>query len=338
VNSSSPSLILAGQLSRMTLILPNDQLYEDVPGGNVLYAAVGAAVWEPSPPPGLIARVGADFPAEWLAAIERHGFDRRGVRVLTEPADVRQFIAYTAGFARSTEEPVVHFARLEQPFPRELLGYQDRADLDSRTRLLPTSLRQGDLPPDYLEANAAHLCPLDYLTHTVLPAVLRQAEVRTVTLDPSPGYMNPTYWNDLPALVTGLTAFLPAEADLRRLFQGRTQDLWEMAEALAAYGCDFVVVRRVEGGYLLYDRGSGARWEAPPYPSRLVDPTGSSDAFGGGFLAGYRRSYDPLQALLHGAISASLVSEGVSPFYALDVLPGLPQARLLALQEATRQV
>jgi hypothetical protein len=31
------------------------------------------------------------------------------------------------------------------------------------------------------------------------------AEFTTVTLDPSPGYMNPTYWDDIPAMITGLT-------------------------------------------------------------------------------------------------------------------------------------
>ena len=52
---------------------------------------------------------------------------------------------------------------------------------------------------------AAHTVPLDYLTHTLLPAVLRQAEFTTITLDPSPGYINPTYWNEVPALLTGLS-------------------------------------------------------------------------------------------------------------------------------------
>ena len=120
------------------------------------------------------------------------------------------------------------------PFPRELLGYRNPASqIDSRTKLLPNTIRQADIPPDFLDASAAHICPLDYLTHTLLPAVLRQAEFTTVTLDPSPGYMNPTYWNEVPALLTGLTAFLPSEEELCSLFQGKSDDLWEMAEAIA---------------------------------------------------------------------------------------------------------
>ena len=336
---ASPRFFIAGKLNREFLILPSDQLVLDQPGGNVLYAGVGLAIWEPSPPPGIVARVGEDYPQEWLDTSARRGLDIRGVRVLPHAIDVRSFTAFTTRSSRSVEDPVTHFARLGLPFPKSLLGYRGLASpLDSRTQLLNTSLRQGDIPVDYLDASAAHLCPVDYLTHSLLPAVLRQAEFTTVTLDPSPGYMNPTFWDEVPALLTGLTAFLPSEEELRALFQGRSTDLWEMAQALAAYGVEIIVIKRGEGGQLLYDATSRSCWEVTAYPSRLVDPIGAGDAFCGGFLAGYRRSYDPLEAVLYGNISASLVVEGSGPFYALDALPGLAQARLEALRQAVRKI
>ncbi|HEX7973567.1 MAG TPA: carbohydrate kinase family protein [Anaerolineales bacterium] len=336
---SSPRYLFAGQLNREYVILPSGEPRLDVAGGNVLYAAVGLAVWEPQPPPGLIARVGEDYPREWLDDFTRHGLDIRGVRVLPNAVDVRTFYAYADHYTRLRDDPVAHFARLGLPFPKTLLGYRSPTTmLDSRIQLLATSLRQGDIPPDFLDASAAHLCPLDYLTHSVLPAVLRQAEFTTVTLDPSPGYMNPTYWGDLPALITGLTAFLPSEEEVRSLFQGRSSDLWEMAEALSAYGCEIIVIKRGERGQLLYDAASHTRWEVSPYAARFIDPTGAGDAFCGGFMVGYRRTFEPLQAVLHGNISASLVVEGPTPFYALDALPGLAQARLDALQQSVRRV
>jgi len=70
----------------------------------------------------------------------------------------------------------------------------------------------------------------------------------------------------------------------------------------------------------------------------VVDPTGIGDAFCGGFLAGFRHTYDPLQAVLHGNISASMVIEGHGPFYALEALPGLAQARLEALRQSVRKL
>ena len=86
---------------------------------------------------------------------------------------------------------------------------------------------------------------------------------------------------------------------------------------MAAFGCEMVVIRRGEGGQLVYDGARRARWEVPAYPVRVVSPTGAGDAFCGGFLAGYRETYDALEAALCGNISASLVVEGSGPFYAL---------------------
>ncbi len=336
---STPRFLVAGQLSRDYAILPNGRALVDVPGGNALYATVGLAIWEPDPAPGLVARVGEDYPQEWLEQFSRRGIDTRGVRVLPEAMDLRNFYVYMDRSTRLVEDPVAHFARIGQPFPKALLGFRvPGSRIDSRTQLLPASLRQGDLPDDFLNASAAHLCPLDYLTHTLLPAVMRQAGFTTITLDPSPGTMSATLWDDIPALLTGLTAFLPSEEKMRALFHGRSTDLWQMVEALAAYGCDFVVVKRGERGQYLYDAATRSRWEIAAYPARVVDPTGAGDAFCGGFLAGYRRTYDPLQAILHGNVSASLVVEGSGPFYALDALPGLVQARLEALREAVRKV
>jgi sugar/nucleoside kinase (ribokinase family) len=335
----TPKFIFVGKLQRDYFITADEKPVLDVLGGNLGYAAVGFKLWEESPPPGLMARVGEDYPYEWLADMERRGFDIRGITILAEAVDVRNFYVYTDKATRITGDPVPHFARLGEPFPKALLGYRDDSNaLDSKTNLTPVSLRQGDIPEDYMDANAAHLCPVDYLTHSLLPATFRQAGFTTVTLDPAPGYMNPTFFNDVPAIVTGLTAFMPSEEELRALFQGRSDDLWEMAEALAVYGCEFIVVKRGERGQLLYDAASKSRWEIPAYPATLVNPTGVGDAFCAGFLAGYRQSYDPVEAVLYGNISAAIVTEGYGPFFALDVLPGLPQARLESLRQSVRKL
>lgn len=339
MEASLPRYLIAGRLTRDFVIFPDGSVLLDVPGGNVLYAAVGLAVWEPDPPPGVVARVGEDYPHEWLQKYIAHGLDLRGVRVVSEAIDARSFLAFSDRITLSGEEPVVHFARQGLPFPRALLGYRNKRDqLDSRTRLLPTSLRQGDIPPDFLDATAAHLCPLDYLTHSMLPAILRQRQFTTVTLDPSPGYMNPTFFDDVPALLTGLTAFLPSEEEALALYQGRSSNLFEIAEALANYGCELIVIKRGARGQILYDASSRTHWEVPPYPARLSNPIGAGDAFCGGFLAGFRRTYDPLEAVLFGNVSASLAVEGNDPAYAMDVLPGLPEARREALKLSVRKV
>lgn len=340
MSAASLTDIIAGELRSDYAILPDGRLILDVPGGNLIYAAVGMAVWKPEMMPGLVARVGEDYPREWLEGFASMGFDTRGIRILPEAIDLRSFYVYSDLTKRIYDDPVAQFARLNQPLPRSLVNYRVRAEniVDSRTKLTVNSLRQADIPEEYLDANAAHICPVDFLTHTMLPAVLRQAGLTTVTLDPSAGTMTPTFWNDIPALLTGLTAFLPSEEEMRKLFHGRNTDLWEMAEALSSYGCEFVVIKRGESGQFLYDSVTHARWEIPAYPVRVVDPTGAGDAFCGGFLYGYRRTYEPLQAALFGAISASMVIEGSGAFYAMEALPGLAQARLDALREKVHRI
>lgn len=333
-----PRAIFIGLLQRAFLILPSGKAFLDIPDGNLLYASVGWLLWQPDSSPGLVARVGEDYPQAWLEMFHQRGLDTRGITVLPEAVDVRHFCAYTSRTTRVTDDPVSHFARLKLPFPKMLLGYHPPSKIDSRTRLSATSIRLGDVPDLYLDAGAAHLCPVDYLTHSLLPALLRQSQISTITLDPAAGYMNPTYFNLVPALVTGLSAFMPSEEELRFLFQGRSNDLWEMMEALAAYGCDLIVVKRGEGGQALLDAAAHKRWEIPAYPARLVDPSGAGDAFCGGFLAGYCSTYDPLEAALTGNIAASLAIEGSGPFYALDALPGLAQARLEAVRQGVRMV
>ncbi len=331
---SQPPLryIIAGSLSRDFIMTPSGQPVLDIPGGNALYAAAGMAIWENGI--GLLARAGSDYPPQWLDQIRRHKLDTRGIHLLSEPADIRRFTAFTPTGETQPDNPVAQFARLGMPYPKELLGYSEStSQLDSRTRLSPLSIRLNDIPSDYLDAGAAHLCPMDYLTHTLLPPSMRQGHITTITLDPSFGYMNPVFWNDIPAILNGLTAFLVSEDKLCNLFEGRTENLWEMTETLAGYGCSLIVVKRGPRGQLLYDGESHHRWVIPAYPAKLCDPTGAGDAFCGGFLAGWRNTYDPLKACLYGNISASITIEGAGFAFAMDAMPGLAEARMQALAE-----
>jgi hypothetical protein len=328
--------LIAGRLCRNYVITPQGKTLFDVPGGSLFHAAAGMGIWESGI--GLVGRVGEDYPQEWLEQVSVQGFDVRGVRILPEAVDLRHFIAYNENNAASTDNPVSHFSRLELPFPKSLLGYTPPSfQLDSRNRLKPLTLRQNDIPSDYFDATAAHLCPLDYLSHTLLPSIFRQGNINTITLDPGENYMDPAFWDDIPVLVNGISAFLCSEDKLAALFQGRSSDPWEMAETLSSYGCEIVVIKRGSRGQYLYDGSSRARWIIPAYPVQMLDPTGAGDAFCGGFLAGFRSSYDPLHAALTGSVSAGMVIEGTNPFHALDALPGLAKARMSSLRETVRK-
>ncbi len=331
-----PTFIIAGRLRRDYLLPPEGTPLVDVPGGNLLYAAGGLGVWEGGI--GLLARAGEDYPQEWLRSFEKRGWDVRGIHVLPGAMDLRYFRAWTDLQHVESTNPVAHFARLGLLFPKSLLGYQPPSESeDDRKTPRPTSPRPADIPPDYLNAQVAHICGMDYATTSRLLSTFRQANIQTLTVDPAAAYMNSTAFDDVRTLFHGLTALLVSEEKLRGLFWGRTDDLWQMAEATGKWGCEFVVIKRGARGQLLYDSTPKKRWEIPAYPARVYNLMGAGDSFCGGFAAGYKKTYDALQGALHGSVSASLTIEGCGAFHALEALPGLAQARLESLEAAVRE-
>jgi len=334
-----PTFVIAGKLNREYILPPSGQPLLDSPGGSLLYAAGGLAVWDSNM--GLIGRVGEDYPRQWVRNLEERGFDTGGIRTLRElqNVDLRTFIAFTDSNERSYSNAVSHFARRQLSFPKSLLGYQvpDESRKDTREPD-PVSPAALDVPKDYWDVRYVHLCPFDFVSQSQMVNLFRGGSNQTVSLDPAPGYMSPTFWRDLRLVLQGVTVFQPSEAELRALFWGETNDLWEMARKVSEYGPQIIVIKRGSHGQMVYDVPGNHRYEIPAYASRLVDPTGAGDAFCGGFLAGFQKTNDPLMSTLYGSVSASLKIEGSGPFYELGVLPGLAEARLHALKEMAREM
>jgi len=330
--------LVLGQLNREFLITPDQKVHPDQLGGNLLYAAEGVGLWlDENEKLGLVARVGEDFPREWLERIVARGYDIEGIKVLPEEIDLRFFRAYSDLRTYSDEDPVGHFARLGFSMPRLLLGYSRPKRITSLHQVTLQSLRQSDLPESYQAIKAAHLCSLDFISHTLVPAALRQYGTEIITLDPG-RYMYKEYLEEIKSIVIGLTAFLPSEEELSELFKGQTTDLREMMEEVASWGCDIVVVKRAWQGQLLYDRNDKCCYQVPAYPSKMVDPTGAGDVFGGGFLVGLSKTGSPLQAVMYGNVAASFAVEGSGAFYTQGALPGLQKARLESIRETVREI
>lgn len=337
--NSKPILrfLIAGRFSQDTILLPNGASLIDIPGGSALYAAAGLAIWEKGI--GLLGRVGENYPLEWLEKITKIGFDKRGVQIPPVSIDLRNFYAYPDLDTRETNNTVSHFARMGLKFPKSLLGYNSHINsIDSQNRSAITTLLIKDIPEDYYDANALHICPMDYLSHQQLSYLLNCGNISTITIDPNTEYMTPLFWEEVHSLIKGFTAFLSSEEKLLALYCGRSNDLWEMAEELTDHRCDMLVIKRGARGQYLYVPANHSRWMIPAYPVSVVDPTGAGDAFCGGFLAGYHRIYDPLESVLYGNISASFTVEGSGPFYTSDTLPKLADARLENLREMIRRI
>ncbi len=334
-----PAFVIVGKLNCEYILPSSGAPLIDSPGGNLLYAAGGLAVWNTNA--GLVARVGEDYPHHWLRHFESLGFNTLGIHTIhnEKNIDLRSFIAYSETNERSTSNAVSHFARRQLTFPKALLGYQPMDDSQADPREpQATSPAALDVPKEFRDVRHVHLCPFDFISQSQMVNLFGAGSNQTVSLDPAPSYMKPRFWRDLRLVLQGVTIFLPAEEEIRSLFWGETEDLWEMAHKVSEYGPRIIVIKRGALGQIVYDAAENHRYEIPAYPSRLADPTGAGDAFCGGFLAGYEKTSDPLMAALHGNVSASLKIEGSGPFYPLDVLPGLAEARLQALKEITREI
>jgi ribokinase len=320
-----------GGLRQDYCITHDGRLLLGVLGGNAIYSAVGARLWADEV--GLVSRVGADFPSQWIEQLTESGFVTDGIKQLPEDHNTCTFYIYTSPEERIDTEPAAHFLNLGQPIPKPLLNYRSSTEgQDNLNQYGPLAIRPEDLPPQTPYVRAAHLAPADYLTHVSVPLRLREVGVRIVSLDPSERYMDPSFEANVPIVINGLDAFLPSEKEAQAYFRPLELDPFEMAEAFGAMGCRFVIIKQGTRGQIVWDHDANRRWHVPAYPAKVKDVTGAGDSFCGGFLVGLEQTGDIVEAVLRGNISASFTIEGEGALYALDALPNLLQARLDSLR------
>jgi sugar/nucleoside kinase (ribokinase family) len=332
-----PDAVLVGRLRREFLLPARTAPSLHQPGGNLAYAAASFLLWGGKP--GLVSRVNKDFPSEWLEQFEGEGADIAGIRQANEPIDDRFFVTYTSDLQPHFENPITWFADRQLPFPPELLSYTPTIpQYCSKSDYRPDSIRVTDVPRLYLDASSAHICPIDFVSHKILPSLLKGGMISTLTMRACNCYMDPIFWEEIRGLITDVTAFMMTDTQALKLFQGRSVDLWEIAGILASYGPEYILINARDGTLMVYSRLKRKRWLFPAYSGKPADPTGVLDAFDAGFLAGYRKEYDVIQAALYGLVSASFCIEGSGPFYLLECLPGLKEARLKVLSQQVMEV
>ena len=321
--------VVVGKFSRDFLIFPNDKAYIDVKGGNALYSAAGLGLWDQNI--GLLGVVSEEYPMEWLQEANNRGFDTRGIQIFPDYFDQRKFIAYPTFGEPDYKNPISHFSRIGQPFPKALLGYVDDHARNPKPNGQQSLLKIKNIPFDYLDVTAVHICSLDYSLQSRLPTFFRQGHATTITLQASNEYMNSTYSDLVPSILKDINAFICMETQIRELFYGKTSNIWDMVAELDIFGCEIIIIFTNKNTFLLWDHSSKRKYEIPLYPSKMEDPTGLVDSFCGGFISGLRSHQNPIQATLQGSISASFAVEGIGPFYCLESLPQLVQARLDSL-------
>jgi sugar/nucleoside kinase (ribokinase family) len=329
--------ILAGDLSREWILPPNGFPVYGKLGGHLPYTLSGLQIWDHNI--GLLSKIGSNFPEDLLEQINTQTVDTSGITRSSKPIDCISFYGYKLDDKPVTDPPIPLFLEKGLAFPKELLGFSPAKEIVKELKSFQSSsILESEVPSHYLDASIFHYCPSDYINQLTLPVFLRKGSVTTYSIDASASYMLPEHINNIRSLLSGLTIFFTSEKKIRSLFYGKTNDLLEMADALISFGIEVCIIKCGREGQILSMGVAKDHWHIPAYPSKLVDPTGCGDAFCGGFLAGYRKTYDPLQSCLYGNVSASICLECSSPQAIQDFLPGLPQARLDQLKNWVRKI
>ncbi len=328
--------IIFGDIQRETIINLAGNLYLNQPGGSLLYSSSAFRFW--SEGAGLVARIDENIPEAYLLRLENIEMNINGIRRINSPIESRAFYAMLDEDKYDTENPVGYFGRLNQPYPKTLLGYSGLPyQKENRIHPSPRTLFPEDVPETFLSASMALLGSIDYLSLNMLAPHLRNNSIKTLVIKPSAGTMNPSFWYEFPVMVRGCTGLVCTQKGALNLFLGKSENLWEIAETIATYGLEFVIITCGAKGQLVYDRLNHNLWQIPAYPTKVIDTVHASDTFAGGFMAGFKKYFDPLKASFYGNVACSLKLEGSGPFHLLDALPELANARLEIIRREAKK-
>jgi ribokinase len=303
-------------------------------GGNATYASVGARLWTEDV--GVVARIGEDYPREWVKQLEDAGIDAAGVREVAGPHMMKGGMQYDETGSRVSFVPEEYYAARGLPLPEGMPASFPAHDPEVHQKAqLAFAPEPEDVPETYLHAVAFHLSPRFYVKHKRSMDLLKKYPI-LVTLDPGIWYMRERDENRISALFRDADVVLPSQAEADALLgPGCPEDA---VRQLAAFGSPVVALKLGRDGSLVYDSRTDRMRRIPVYPARVRDPTGAGDSYCGGFMVGYVETGDPFRAAMYGTVSASFVVEGFGALYALRFTRQQAEQRLHALSDLCREL
>ena len=336
----SPRIVTVGGMRIDYLITREGQLRNGLMGGNALYSAAGASLWSDSV--GVWAKIGRNYPEEWIDKLQNRGLDISGIVNVSGDQDHRTFYAYSSDGQRHDTDPDYHYERIGQQRPEVLNGYIDSTPgQDDPDEFEPLAIRPSDWPDSYESVEGVHLAPSPLSSHLRLPNFLREKLVRMITVDPGERYMVPGNLGLIRRFLPNIDVFLPSKQEVISLL-GTDIDMTSAAFKFIEWGVKAVIIKCGRRGVLVLERGAKKARILRPFhhdgDKRITDITGAGDAFCGGFLAGLVRIEDFNTALLYGLVSSSMVLEGYGAPFALALDRDKAYARLAYLQIQHRNV
>jgi ribokinase len=296
-----PSVWFLGNLTIDDVVLPDGSTAMGLCGGNAIYAALGARLWQRRV--GLAARIGPDYPMAEIARVRAAGIQLELVAV---------------------SHPSIHnWALYESVSTRRFINWIGAGSHYDQ------SIRADELPTDVHGARACHLAPMPLSVQASLVDALVERGVPIIALDPHEDYIG-GHEEQLRRLLPSVTVFLPSRVEAQRLF-GRDDPEAAIVE-FAAAGPAVVAIKLGGDGSLVAIPGTLPS-HVPAVAIEAIDTTGCGDAYSGGFVAAYVRGVEPVLAACHGTVSASFTAETRGAPAVLPFDLATARARLDALRE-----
>jgi sugar/nucleoside kinase (ribokinase family) len=274
-------VVTVGWLTRDDIVTTDGRCQMDVPGGGALYSAIGAQIWTRHV--GIHSVTGRDVLDATLQTLAERGIDTRGVEGI-DGNGLQLWLLHESD-------------KDKQQVPK--LSSSKAEDMDRG---------RGPLPASYAAARGFHVAPQtpagSFATAARLHAFARRP---VVTLDLlSDDFIDRRLYADL-GFLNAVTAFLPSEAEVERIWSPPDLQAW-MRETATAHGCH-LGVKLGDRGSIVCDGQSGAMTRIPAYSARVVDTTGAGDGYCGGFLAGLVAGRPLVECAAMGTVSASFIIE-----------------------------
>jgi sugar/nucleoside kinase (ribokinase family) len=304
-DSRAANIVVLGGMTMDDIVLSDGRVHQRVPGGNALYAALGAALWRV--PSEIVSFVGADYPQQVLDGLAARGVSTGNV-VRRPGSSIRLWILYEHDGRRQihlqhdspTLEPVQELAAVALP-----------------------GLLSGSPPPA-----AAHVAALPVRTQRSIAATLRRAGVPfsldTLEARGSVGGDLDSYLE--PGRDMAPDVFLPSRDEFLAVFGGETSSTYR--SWVASTRTTTLVIKDGAGGSHVSSPLDAPWLRVPAFPIDVVDPTGAGDAFCGGYVAGMVRRAAPAECAAMGTVSASFVIEQVGVHGLLAATPDQAQRRM----------
>lgn len=280
-----PDLLVVGQATIDDINHEGEGLVaERIPGGDSIYAALGASIWPIKI--GVVTIVGQDYPHEKmdLATYRPQDTDGTGLVVYPGPS-MRARAFYTKDGSR-------------------IFKWDDFS--------LTTMLSPGveDIPALWQEVRLIHLAPSDPKRQLELTGYFSKKDA-VVSLDTEKHF----FQAGQDALIACLKLdpiFIPNLEQVQLLSGIRSEEMDDLWPWISTCGVSLAVIKCGVQGAWVIDVKEKKKWHMGVVENlNLMDETGAGDSFCGGFMAGYMFTCDPLQAAAYGAVSASFIVESL---------------------------